>query len=55
MVDRNIDPKRVKVVTEAGAVYLMGLVTRAEGDLAADRAANIEGVERVVKVFEYID
>jgi osmotically-inducible protein OsmY len=55
MVDRNIDPTRVKVVTEAGAVYLMGLVTRAEGDLAADRAANIEGVERVVKVFEYID
>lgn len=55
MVDRNIDPTRVKVVTEAGAVYLMGLVTRAEGDLATDRAANIEGVERVVKVFEYID
>jgi len=55
VVDRNIDPTRVKVVTEAGAVYLMGLVTQAEGDLAADRAANIEGVERVVKVFEYID
>lgn len=55
VVDRSIDPTRVKVVTEAGAVYLMGLVTRAEGDLAADRAANIEGVERVVKVFEYID
>jgi osmotically-inducible protein OsmY len=55
VVDQSIDPTRVKVVTETGAVYLLGLVTRAEGDLAADRAANIDGVERVVKVFEYID
>ena len=32
-----------------------GLVAQAEGDLPADRAATIEGVERIVKVFEYID
>lgn len=55
VVDRNIDPTRVKVVTESSVVYLLGLVTQAEGDLAAERAAGIEGVERIVKVFEYLD
>ncbi len=49
------DPTRVKVVTERGNVYLMGLVTRAEGDAAAEQARNIGGVQRVVKLFEYYD
>lgn len=48
------DPTRVKVVTERKIVYLMGLVTREEGDAAAEVARNVEGVEKVVKVFEYI-
>ena len=55
LVTKNLDPTRVKVVTEANVVYLLGLVTQAEGELAADRATTIEGVERIVKVFEYID
>lgn len=55
LVTKDLDPTRVKVVTENRAVYLMGLVTHAEGDLAADLATNIDGVERVVKIFEYID
>lgn len=45
----------VKVVTEAGTVFLMGIVSRAEGDVAADVAARVKGVARVVKVFEYQD
>ena len=44
----------VKVVTERGVVYLMGLVNRAEADEAARIAASTSGVVRVVKVFEYI-
>ena len=44
----------VKVVTERGVVYLMGIVTRQEGDAAAQIASTTEGVQRVVKVFEYI-
>jgi osmotically-inducible protein OsmY len=44
----------VKVVTEAGTVYLLGLVTPAEGDAAAEVARTTSGVSRVVKVFEYI-
>ena len=46
--------QHVKVVTEASTVYLMGLVTPAEGDAAAEIARTTSGVTRVVKVFEYI-
>lgn len=44
----------VKVVTEAGTVYLMGIVTPEEGDAAVEIARTTSGVVRVVKVFEYI-
>ncbi len=44
----------VKVVTERGTVYLMGMVRREEGDAAAEIARTTDGVQRVVKVFEYI-
>jgi osmotically-inducible protein OsmY len=47
-------PNHVKVVTEAGSVFLMGLVTQAEGDAAVEIARSTSGVTRVVKVFEYI-
>lgn len=49
------DPTRVKVVTENGTVYLMGLLTRREGDAVAEEARRVGGVQRVVKLFEYID
>ena len=51
----NLDATRVKVVTEYGKVYLLGLVTRAEGKAAANIARTTSGVARVIKVFEYID
>ncbi len=44
----------VKVVTEAGTVYLMGLVSRREGDAATEIARTTGGVQKVVRVFEYI-
>jgi len=44
----------VKVVTEAGVVYLMGLVTRKEADAAAEIARTTGDVRKVVRVFEYI-
>ena len=47
-------PNHVKVVTEQGVVYLMGMVTQAEGDAAVEIARNASGVGRVVKVFEYV-
>ncbi len=45
----------VKVVTEAGVVYLMGLVKRAEAKDATEIAATSLGVRKVVQVFEYLD
>ena len=45
----------VKVVTEAGTVFLMGIVTREEGDAAAELARTTSGVARVIKVFEYVE
>lgn len=50
-----VSPSHVKVVTESGAVYLMGILTRDESDAAAEIARTTSGVSRVVKVFEYID
>jgi osmotically-inducible protein OsmY len=44
----------IKVVTERGTVYLMGRVTQREGQLAAGAASSISGVQKVVKVFDYI-
>jgi osmotically-inducible protein OsmY len=49
-----VNPGHVKVVTEAGVVYLLGLVTTKEADHAANVAATTAGVNKVVKVFEYI-
>lgn len=43
-----------KVVTERGTVYLMGRVTDREGKRSAEVAAGVPGVQRVIKVFEYI-
>ncbi len=45
----------VKVITESSVVYLMGLVTHAEADAAAGIASTTNGVQKVVRVFEYID
>lgn len=49
------DPTRVKVVTENGIVYLMGILYRPEGDAVALKASQVSGVQKVVKLFEYID
>lgn len=45
----------VKVVTENGTVYLLGLVTHKEADDAVEITRSIGGVKAVVKVFEYMD
>ena len=49
------DPTRVKVVTENGTVFLLGLVYHAEANAAVAEAQKVSGVQRVVKLFEYLD
>jgi len=48
------DATRVKVVTEASDVFLMGLVRLGEGNAAVEKARYVPGVTKVVKLFEYI-
>ncbi len=50
-----VDATRIKVVTENGVVYLMGLVTQTEADAATEVARRVGGVQRVVRIFEFID
>ncbi len=52
---KGFDPTRIKVVTENGTVYLLGLVSHAEADAATDKARQVKGVQRIVKLFEYLD
>ena len=45
----------VKVVTENSVAYLMGILTHKEADDAVEIARSVDGVQKVVKVFEYIE
>ena len=45
---------KIKVITEQGTVYLMGLVTTNEAKIAVDIGRKIPGVKKIIKVFEYI-
>lgn len=48
-------PQALKVVTERGVTYLMGLVTHTEGDAATTVVSETAGVLKVVTLFEYIN
>ncbi len=50
----DVEAGRVKVVTERATVYMLGMVTRQEADAAVEAARQLRGVERIVKVFEYL-
>jgi osmotically-inducible protein OsmY len=52
---QSLNPNHIKVTTEAGTVFLMGLVRPAEAEIAVDVASTTSGVKKVVKLFEYID
>lgn len=55
MINGKTDSGRIKVVTENGVVYLMGLLTRAEAQHAVEAIQNTGGIQKIVRVFEYID
>jgi len=52
---RKFSPLHVKVVTENGVVYLLGMVKRQEAADATEVARTTGGVRKVVRVFEYLD
>lgn len=50
-----ITSSHVKVITENKVMYLMGLVTEIEAEAITNAATQVDGVERIVKIFEYIN
>ncbi len=53
--DKNVSGVQFKVVTEKGVVYLMGIVSHAEAEVATEIARQTGGVQKVVKLFQYTD
>jgi osmotically-inducible protein OsmY len=50
----DIDPNQVKVVTENGTVFLMGMVLPEQADIAIDVARNTDGVQHVINILSYL-
>lgn len=55
LATKDLKSGTIKVVTENGSVYLMGIVSHAQADMAVDIARQVAGVQRVVKIFQYTD
>ncbi|WP_110668376.1 BON domain-containing protein [Salinicola halophilus] len=50
-----VDANLIRVITENGTVYLMGMVSQAQASEVVAAASGVGGVQRIVKVFEYLD
>lgn len=55
MFSSNIESSRYKVVVHNGIVYFMGLATQEDADRVVDASKGVVGVQKIVRVFEYID
>ncbi|MDH4584613.1 BON domain-containing protein [Pseudomonas sp. BN415] len=53
LADSKVPSSQIKVVTENGIVYLLGLVTRQEAQLATSIVQSVSGVQKIVRLFEY--
>ncbi len=54
VAEKGLNSNSIQIVTERGNVYLLGLVTDHEGRVAAEVTSGVSGVQRVIKMFEYI-
>lgn len=53
IADKRIDGLHIQIEVENGEVFLMGLVSQQESNIAVDITRNVEGVKQVIKAFEY--
>jgi Predicted periplasmic or secreted lipoprotein len=51
----DLNSTNLKIVTENSTVYLMGLTTRTQAQVATDKTRTAAGVKKVVKLFEYLN
>lgn len=54
LAEKGLASGSIRVVTENGIVYLMGKTTRKQSLIAANVARQIDGVHKVVKIFQYL-
>lgn len=55
LANSNVPSTNIKVITENGIVYLLGLVTRQEAQSATQVVQGVSGVQKVIKLFQYIN
>lgn len=55
LANSRVPSGQIRVITENGVVFLMGIVSQEDAQEATDLSRNVSGVTRVVKVFEYLD
>jgi len=53
IAEKRIKAINIRVITESNSIYLMGLVSRQEGQIASDIARRVDGAKEVVTLFEY--
>lgn len=53
--ETDVPSTKVKVVTVNGVVYLLGIVSRTEADNITYAVRQVGGVQKIVRLFEYID
>lgn len=54
LAEDDLKSSSIKVVTENGTVYLMGVVKRDQAEIAVDIARQVSGVQKVMKIFQYV-
>lgn len=55
LAKKGLESGAIQIITENGTVYLMGDVTHLQAELAVNVAREIRGVNKVVKIFQYLD
>ncbi|WP_339486483.1 BON domain-containing protein [Pseudomonas sp. EL_65y_Pfl2_R95] len=55
LANSNVPSTNIKVITENGIVYMLGLVTRQEAQSASQVVQGVSGVQKVIKLFQYIN
>lgn len=55
LADADVPASKVKVVTENGTVYLMGIVNRSQAHYITESTRQVGGVQKIVRLFEYTD
>lgn len=53
LANQDLKSSSIKVVTENGVVYLIGIVSESQANIAVDIARQVSGVQKVVKIFQY--